>query len=59
MIMQRIRFAWWPVRLWRLDGKFVEQTNTFVWWGKVHEVLTIWGNWTAYEHNQHETRGKA
>ena len=51
--MTRIRFAWLPVRLWKLKGHFVEQTNQYVWWGHVHETLTMWGTWTAYEHNQH------
>lgn len=58
MIMERIRFAWLPVRLWKLDGHFVEQTDTFVWWSKVHEVLTMWGHWIAYEHNQHIAKEK-
>ena len=58
MIIERVRFALFPVRLWRLDGHFAEATNTFVWFGKVHEVLTMWGDWTAYEHNQHKTRIK-
>ena len=48
----RTRFAWLPVRLHRLKDHYIEPTHSFVWWGPVFEVLTIWGTWIAYEHNQ-------
>jgi hypothetical protein len=55
----RTRFAWFPVRLHRIKDYYIEPTNSFVWWKPVFEVLTIWGKWIAYEHNQHGIKGDA
>ncbi len=49
----RRRFAWWPVRLWKIvPGQlYVRPSRRFVWLRPVVEVLTFEG-WTAYIHHQ-------
>jgi hypothetical protein len=44
----RKRFAFIPVRLWRVAGIFVEPTPRWVWMRSVTELNTFAG-WRAYE----------
>lgn len=58
----RRRFAWRPVRLWRVSPGpegYVEPTDRRVWLRYVIEINTVWKDWVAYaNHQRHAERAR-
>ncbi|MGE0222387.1 MAG: hypothetical protein AB7F35_10440 [Acetobacteraceae bacterium] len=48
----RRRFAFLPVKLWRLENGVRAPAGRSVWLRRVTEVQTAWGEWWAWEHMQ-------
>jgi hypothetical protein len=51
---ERIRFAYFPVRLWANPRPFTRKLNVWIWWCDVYEIQTIFGEWVAYIGHQSE-----